>query len=279
MSGVFHSLPYPSLEEGNLSYPDGTYSGEVHSLSDGASVRVNHKLVNAEFIDRQIQNGRAKFGCLLSVRTTGYRKLFMSSTAAHKVGWDIDIVGEVPIIRPVIVATEGFEHEFSKNDDVADIWIGKRIHIPKGARLARDTYLKSTSSMQSLLNIIEADDSDNLDDGSFFVSPVDEQGYSFNVRVASNLYMFLQDTNNGDPLYHSIAVHMISCCFAILREKFYPGTENEEHWRDFSNLVLLDELFAKNDTASWMADEFYPEKAASTLYPLILPRIPDAEDG
>ena len=278
MSGVFHSLPYPSLEDGNLSYPEGTYEGVVRSLGDGTSVQVNHKLTNAEFIDRQIQRGRAQFGCLLAVRTTGYRKLFMSSNSTQKVDWNIDVVGEVPVIRPVIVATESFDHEFSSKDDVASIWIGKKVNIPKGARLARDTYLKSTSSMQSLLNILEGDETDNLEDGSFFVRAVDEQGYFFNVRVASNLYAFLQNTDREDPLYHNVAVHMISCCLVILREKFYSGGEDGEDWREYSNLVLLDELFRKWGIASWMAEDFYPERSASTLYPLILPSLPYEEE-
>ena len=274
MAAAFHSLPYPALEEGNLSYPRGTYRGAAKSLKNGKSVRVTHRLENAGFIEQQIKEGRAEYGCLLSVPVTGHRELRRSSSPSQDVEWDIGIVGEPPIIRPIVVAVKDIKHTFSASDDVADIWVGRKIEIPKGARLARDTFLRSSvPSMQSLLNFIK---DDTLSEGSFFVSADVNHGYRFNVYVAPDLFEFLGKPGLDDRLRMSIASHVVTCCFGILKQEF----SNEEDGADFtehSNLRMLKDLFEADDLALWTEDDFKPELAATRLYPLVFPDSADDE--
>ena len=41
---IVRSLPYPVIEEGNLSYPNGEYLVETAPQQDGVSVLLNHAI-------------------------------------------------------------------------------------------------------------------------------------------------------------------------------------------------------------------------------------------
>ncbi len=269
MANVVHSLPYPALDDGNLSYPDGIYNVEAKSLKGGASVQISHQLEKAGFIDSLLNQGKAKYGCLLAVPVTGHRSLSLSTNSVQTVEWDLGVVGEPPIIRPIIIATETVKYKFTDTDDVAGIWVGKEIQIPKGARLARGKYLRSVSSFQSLLDIRENPD---LEDGTFVVEANENDGFKFTINVASDVYNFINHSNSDLALYRSIGAHMVSRCFSILQEE--QGLDDEyEKWTDHSNLRMLSGLLEENNLPHWSEDEsFKPEQVALQLYPLILPR-------
>lgn len=274
MTNVVHNLPYPAVDIGNLSFPRGTYDVNVRSLAGGTSVQVTHKLENAKFIENLLETGKAKYGCLLAVPVTGHRKLSLYDEPIQNIKWDIGIVGEPPIIRPIIVVLDQFEHKFSRDDDVAEIWIGKTAIIPKGARLARGKYLRSNSSFESLLVPRLNNDIPN---GSFFVSSNENQGYKFNVDVAPDLYDFLNRSISNESLYRSIAVHMASMCFTILQNEQGIEDEDYEKWREHSNLQMLTGLLEAHGLQHWTDEDFRPDKVALQLYPLILPTISEEE--
>lgn len=268
MTNIVHSLPYPSLDDGNMSFPTSIYKVDVISLKGGASIQLTHHLENAGLIKKLLENGEAKYGCLLSVPLTGHRRLNLSTESVHTVGWDLGVVGEPPIIRPIIVATETLEYELDGEDDVADIWIGKKVKIPKGARLARGKYLRSISSLQSILDPKE---DENLPDGCFVVEPNENDGFRFKVNVASDVFNFLSHSTADGALYRSIGVHMVSRCFTILKEE--QGFDGEyEKWNDHTNLRMLSGLLEEKSLPHWSEDDFKPEKVALQLHPLILPR-------
>ena len=275
MASVVHALPYPSIDFGNRSFPKGKYSANVLSLKDRTSIEVTHDLEEAPFIDKLLQSGKAEYGCLLSVPITGYRKLNLSQKNIHKVSWDMGIVGEPPIIRPVILAIESFEHQFTKHDGVAKIWDKKKIKIPKGARLARWHYLRSESSFHSILNIFPEND---LPEGSFIVSPNDDQGFKFDVRVATDVFQFLRHPHSDRYLYRSIGSHMASICFSILQNDYgFDKDDNSPLWEDHYNLQMLTGLLNERDLLHWSDENFRPEEAALNLYQLIFPSITEDE--
>ena len=274
MTSAFHSLPYPSLEDGNISYPKGSYEVDVKSHENALGVTLTHKLDNARFIENQIKKGRAEYGCLLSVPTTGYRELYKSSTPSQEIKWESGIVGEPPIIRPIIIAVKEFKHTFTRSDDVADIWVEKTINVPKGARLARDTFLRSQApSMQSLLNVIPDDD---LSPGSFEVRSKSDDGFMFNVHVATDLSKFLATRGLDDGLRESIGAHMVSSCFAILKLEFGNPTNGASH-EEYSNLKMLASMFERDNIPLWTETHFSPSRAATSLHPLLLPT--SSDDG
>ena len=275
MSSSFHTLPYPALEEGNTSYPNGVYVGEVKSLGDSNAVTVTHRLENAGFIAQQINMGRAEYGCLLSVPNTGYRVLRRTSTPKQDVDWDLGIVGEPPFIRPIIVATQEFEHTFTQSCDVAEIWVGRSVKIPKGARLARNTFLRSQDqSTHSLLNIKpEA----KLAPGSFYVRSDSSAGYMFSVYVASDIADFLANPGLDDRLRGSIGSHMVSSCFNILRQEFGNPDESTTSHKEYSNLRMLEDVFENEGILLWTDSEFNPTHAATSLHRILLPA--PSDDG
>ena len=275
MIGKFHSLPYPCLEEGNLSYPNGTYQGVAKSKEEGKSAKLTHELKDAHFIEQQIKKKKAQFGCILSGPSTGYRKMFLSSSSDQELDCDVQIIGDRSMIRTFVVAIEKISHTFTAHDGVADIWIGQRIDIPKGARLARDVFWYSTPpSMQSMLKF-KGDSS--LLEGTFFVSEDVTDGYKFLVRVAPNLLEFLRNRSSDYQLRRSIETHITSSCFAILHRKF--GHDNlDADWAEYDNLRMLRDIFVENGITLWSDSEFRPEQAATTYHPLIFPERVEEEE-
>lgn len=277
MASVIHALPYPCVESGNISFPDGEYDVDVHSLASGTSIQVTHKLENTPFIEGLLQTGRAKYGCLLAVPVTGYRKLSLSSEKVHEISWDIGILGEPPIIRPVVLSSESFEHKFSSSDGVAQIWVGKKITIPKGARLARGPYLRSDSSLQSLLNIQEED---TLEDGSFTVASNIDGGFTFDVKVATDVYKFLSNSSLDPRLYQSIGAHMASMVFVILKEEQGYEDDGSKKWEEHSNLKMLSGILEEKGLPHWADTEHGIKQAdeiSLNLHPLLLPDMPEDE--
>ncbi len=145
---IVRSLPYPTIEDGNLSYSKGEYLVEITPQIDGGSVILNHTIKGAAFIERLIIEGKAKYGCLVSVPLTGYRKLHLSDNARQRVEWDMGVVGEPPMLRPVIVSVTAISCKLGQDDGVAEAWQGREVAIPKGARLALKSYLRPTASLQ-----------------------------------------------------------------------------------------------------------------------------------
>ena len=136
-SPIVHTLPYPTIEDGSISFPDGKYSINAERKAVN-KVDLVHEITGAPFLSKLIDNGDAKFGCLVSVPKTGYRKLDTCDSNKQKIEWELGITGEAPKLKPVLIYTnDDKEFKLSKDDGVADIWQGKKIVIPKGARLAR----------------------------------------------------------------------------------------------------------------------------------------------
>ena len=152
---LVRSLPYPIIEEGNLSYPNGEYQVEITPQQGGVSVLLNHTVKGAPLLEHLISKGKAKYGCLVSVPLTGYRKLHLSDDARQRVEWDGGVVGEPPMLRPVIVSVEKVLCTLGPGDGVAKAWLGREIKIPKGARLALKSYLRPTSSLHHLLHVVQ----------------------------------------------------------------------------------------------------------------------------
>ena len=142
VSHLVRALPYPSIEAGNFSFPEGEYDVRFDT-SDGVSVELTHQIRNASFLQDLITRGKAKFGCLVSVPLTSYRKLNLSDSSKQIVKWELSVVGEPPMLCPVVVCLEEIKHTFGQDDGVAEIWQHTEVVIPKGARLARGEIQKN----------------------------------------------------------------------------------------------------------------------------------------
>ena len=264
---VVRCLPYPVLEDGNLSYPEGDYTVDAKPQDDDASVIIHHTIRGAPFLDRIIQQGKGKYGCLVSVPLTGYRRLHLSDDAYQRVAWDIGVVGEPPMLRPLIISVSEISCELEPEDGVAGAWQGREIKFPRGARLALKRYLRPSSSLHELLDVRK---DPNLEPGSFEVKPCDAEGFYFQVSVASDLYPFLQNAGEHRNHRESILTHVTSRCFEILKD--YPrehGDDEEESvwWETYRNLSALSEELRRNNLPVWDEEGFSADKVATRLYP------------
>lgn len=281
MTGAVQIPPYPCLDIGNLSFPSGLYETSVRSLADGVSAQITHNLQGAPLLEQLISEGRASFGCLLSVPLTGYRKFSFSEgeNNVQTIKWDLGMVGEPPILKPILVSLDSFTITLSKKDGVAEIWQGRTVEFPKGAQLARGRYMRSVASFQSLLAItLDAD----LPQGSFLVRDNENDGFRFSVYVAKDLNKFLENYRRGintdHQLYRSIGVHMASMCFAMLQaEQGIDLESGEAKWEKHRNLLMLSDFLADRGLPHWSDEDFSADKIAMQLHPLILP-IDDEED-
>lgn len=273
---VLRSLPYPVLEDGNLSYPKGEYTVDADPQADGASVSIRHKIQGAPFLDQMLSLGQAKYGCLVSVPLTGYRKLHLSSDAHQLVQWDIAVVGEPPMLRPLVVSTTEITHTLRADDGVAEAWQGREIKLPRGARLALRRYLRASSS---LFELLEINQDQNLPDGSFEVKPCEEDGFYFKATVAQDLSLFLRNSGGHEDHRRSILTHIVSRCFEILERDYRGQSDDREaaEWEQFRNLKALSHELGRHYLPAWYEDGFSADKVATQLYPH-RPSPPESEE-
>ena len=264
---IVRCLPYPVLEDGNLSYPKGGYEVDAKPQDDGTSVIIHHTIQGAPFLDRILQQGRGKYGCLVSVPLTGYRKLHLSDGAYQQVSWDIRVVGEPPMLRPLILSVSEISCRLEPEDGVAEAWQGQNITFPRGARLALSRYLRPSSSLHELLDVRKAED---LPAGSFKVEACSGDGFYFQVLVAPDLFPFLQNAGENKNHRDSLLTHVTSRCFEIL--KGYPREQGEDEegsawWEKYPNLSALAEELERKKLPVWDDDGFLADEVATKLYP------------
>ena len=276
VGGIVRSLPYPAIEEGNLSYPDGKYLVEITPQQDGVSVLLNHAVRGAAFIERVISEGKAKYGCLVSVPLTGYRKLHLSEDMRQQVKWDMGVVGEPPMLRPVVVSVDKISCTLGPDDGVAEAWQGRQVKIRKGARLALYTYLRQTSSLHQLLHVQK---SPELSNGCFEVKPCEENGFYFKVLAASDLFPFLQNASGYEAHRKSVLTHVVSRCLEILVRDYGQDKEGEDDskWESFRNLIGLANELRRQELPIWTEDSFAADKVATRLYPHRPPKLESEE--
>ena len=267
------ALPYPTIEDGNFSFPDGVYEVVPKPSGNSATkVSLRHELKGARFVEKLIQNGEAQFACLVSVPKTGFRKLCRTDSDEQEISWDLDVVGEPPILGPVIVYVgKGTSHKLTKKDGVARIWQNRNIDIPKGARLARGRYLRPSNTMQQLLKV---QCSQSMEKGSFAVKANSNDGFYFALEAAPDIFQFLQNPQGELELRKSILVHAVSQCLNILKTDYDASSEDDEtgQWEQYRNLKSLSDLLSDRNMGHWSDEDFDAVRVATELYPIEVPR-------
>ena len=267
-SDMVRAFPYPVLEDGNLSFSKGEYVLDIKFENDN-SATINHRVENAPLINFFLESGKAAYCCTVSIPKTGYRKLFKSDASNQKIEWEAEWVGEPPILRPFIVCLEEIKHTLQKKDGVHEMWSGQEITFQKGAKLAIGFDFRPKSSMESLLSF---SNDKTLGPGQMRIETCSDQGFYFNVKVASDLYQFVNNPGGDDRNKHSrsIKIHAASSCFSILA-KDHSNTEGDESWQSHSNLLALAGEMENKNLKLWDDEGFRPEEAATNLYPHLIP--------
>lgn len=254
---------YPIMEEGNLSYPEGSYEHDFAPGKNPCSVVLTHKLLRCPFLEKWLEKGRAEFACAVSIPKAGYRRVHTSSDNVQEIQWSEDDLGEPPYFRPFIVATEPIKGKLTKEDGVSEEWVSHEVDIKKGAKIGFGPLYRMASSLQHLLSVHLDEE---LDDGALCIEECTEDGYYFKVFVAADLHRFLRYPGEHPMHRMSIFTHIVSSCFKLLHDRYTSNREGED-WNNFSNLRALQKMFEQNEVEMWDSDNFSPDEAATKLYP------------
>jgi len=274
-ANIVHSLPWPALEDGNLSFPRGSYECIAKNTGQDGQVLVEHKLKEAPFLEKLVMDGKACFGCIVSVPKTGYRRLLLADGNSQSIMIEKDFLGEPPMLQPLLLSLEEFNHIFGQDDGVAPLWHGSEIRIEKGARLVRGSYLRQGASMSHML-FVKLDN--DIEENCFEVREGVEDGFVFFIHASNPLFGFLDNPGAEMNLRRSIFIHIISRCLEILAKNYGIDQDGENKWEQYSNLKLLTELLENREITHWTDEGFKPELAATQLYPLHIPASRDEEE-
>lgn len=261
------ALPYPAVEDGNFSFPDAVY--EVAPKSPGNSenrATFRHQLKGAPFIEKLIQSGEAKFACLFSIPKTVFRELYISNSNEQEITWDLDVVGEPPILGPLVVYVgRGMRCRLTDQDGVSRIWQNREIELPQGARLARGRYFHASNTIQRLIKVrcIEG-----MEKGSFTVKANSNDGFYFTLESAPDIFWFLQNPQGQLALRKSILVNSVTQALNILKDNY----KDPEEWERHRNLKSLSNLLEDRNMRHWSEEDFDAALVAGELYPIQVPR-------
>lgn len=267
--GSSRAFPWPVLEAGNDSFPNGVYTVNCSDQEVGKSFRLRHALSGAALIERWLEQGKLDVVCTVAAPRSMYRMLHKSEAPEQLIAWQQQDLGEYPMFTPMIVARDSIQHTA---DAVADglnrIWNGRKLVVPKGGRVAVGHTFKFKSGINGILDF-------NLDEkltpGRFRVQPSNEDGFKFKVYLASDLYQHLR-YHRDELAGKNIMVHIVSAALGTLQRDYSRDDgETGEGWQSHRNLIGLADLIEQNELGHWSDDDFQAEFVATKLYPHIIP--------
>lgn len=263
------AFPWPVLEVGNYSFPNGVYTVTCTDKDAGKSIELRHEVQGAALIERWLDSGKLDFICTVASPRSMYRMLHKSSTPEHDIAWQQQELGEYPMFTPMIVARESIQHVAEADaDGLNQIWDGRNLVLPKGARIAVGPTFRFKSGISGLLDFnLDAD----LSLGRFRIQPSHEDGFKFKVHLAIDLYQHLRHRRN-ELAGKNVMVHIVSAALSMLKREYYQDDEETgEGWQSHRNLIGLADLLEQQGLGHWSEDNFQPEFAATGLYPHVIP--------
>lgn len=259
-------FPWPVLERGNSDFAEGVYAIELEHAEVGKSFELTHEISGAALITRWIAERKVLFACAVAAPASAYRKLHVSEIPAQSVGWDPDDFGEPPKFTPLIVAARDISHTIdAQADGVHSLWDGRRVELPKGARLALFPPFALQSGMMGLLKFHM---DEKMDSGRFRVQANNDEGFKIDVHMAKDLFAYLQrGAQRQDATGANVMTHIVSAALNLLKREYSKDDEDEGGWSFHPNLRALAEHLENNGLPHWSDDGFRAEEAATSLYP------------
>ena len=258
-------FPWPVLESGNGSFPDGAYSVHLTHREQGRSFDLRHHVEGASLIEAWIREGKTRFVCSVASPVSAYREVAVSSEASHCVAWRPDDLGSYPLFTPMIVCAEDIDYRIDwERDGVNPMWDRVDLHLAKGSRLA----VCHTFALQSgLVGLLDLGKDAGLGSGQFYIKDSTENGFRFKVKLAPDLHRHLRERiNQQDAGGANVMTHIVSAALACLQRN-YADDDGEEGWRSYPNLVSLAHQLEEKRQPGWWEDDFRPEKVATVLHP------------
>ena len=263
------AFPWPVVESGNGSFPEGTYTVVCEDKNLGKSIQLTHEIQGAGLIEKWADAGKLKYVCGIAAPISMYKRMHVSNESTQLIEWERDDLGEYPLFSPMIVTNEEITHLVdAKQDGVSRFWNGLELQLPKGARVAIGSAFGFQTGLTGLFKFY-ADES--LSDGRFRVEASSEDNFKFMVHLSKDLFDYLQH-NRKDIGGANIMVHIVSAALAHLHRD-YREDDGSEGWKSYRNLVSLADALEQKGLPGWWEDAFAPEIVATGLYPHVLPTL------
>ena len=257
-------LPWPVLEAGNDSFPEGEYTVACENKKTGQSFTLRHEVQGASLIERWLDEDKVEYVCTVAAPRSMYRKLHKSGTPEQVIAWQKHDLGEFPMFTPMLVARNVIAHTaVAKSDGLNPFWNGRELILPQGARIVVGPTFMFQSGIEGMLDFVEDKD---LFDGQFKVIASNEDGFKFKVHLATKLHQYLKHRRD-DSAGNNIMVHIVSAALSLLQRENANDNEEEGGWRSFPNLVGLAERLQDHNIPHWAEEGFQPEYATTQLYP------------
>lgn len=263
------AFPWPVLEAGNDSFPNGIYTVTCNDKETGKSFELRHELSGSTLIEKWLKQGKLTFVCTVAAPRSMYRVLHKSDSPEQLITWQQQDLGEYPMFTPMIVAKENIQHTVDiGSDGLNRIWDGRKLLIPRGARVAVGHTFKFKSGISGILDF---NPDETLTPGRFRIQASHEDGFKFKVYLAADLYQHLRH-HRDETAGKNIMVHVVSAALSILQREYSLDDEEEgEGWQSHRNLLGLADLLEQNGLGHWSDDDFQSELVATGLYPHTIP--------
>lgn len=271
---------HPVLSPANLDYKeDCGYSAEYRRRSASEVYTVVHTVAGERCLIRDLLlEGRAAAVCTVVASWAMYRRVFRAeampgSTSAG----DVRVVQDVPLrttefespikMQPAIVIIEPPPPMVLREEHgVDEAWYGAEITFEKGAILTDHPWWETVVG-ESILKVVKAGE-DELAKGSYEVSPVQQQGFYFQMKVAPDLFDAMHHPQGEAAGAHVNSLYAAALAEGLiyLRDEF----KEREDWGNFTNLRSLYAHLKQNNLMTWdegSDDEFRPNQIVAGLAP------------
>ena len=284
------SFPFPVWSADSADYTAGEYEPEIEPRLQGSnSVTIRHVFHGGGLIRELLKGEQAVFGCVVVLRSTMYRRVFIASpVVAHEqrieceqtIDYGDSGYGQVtaavesPVFRPIILAQKGVKKAVNAAaDGVIPLWDGVEIQIRPGGIVAYGGWERFGGTCGGMF-VVELDD--ELDDWQMHVSEHMVGGFRFVLNAGKGLYHSIQyPTVSTASQRRSVLTHAVSAALSLLKEK---SKEDAGLYDEHINLRLFANWLKSEDLGDWRDKNFQPDRAATALYPHVFPRKDEDDD-
>ena len=295
---VSRIFPFPALRSDSIDFESARadYNAKVQRFSDSGSVSVRHIISGDNLVAQLLDNGKARFACVVCAPATMHRTLEVFSGATEKssgdsgkptleaaqdIGLEDALIASPPLFRPIVVAAQEVRLKVDDGAGLNPIYSGRDVHFPEGAIIASAGWIQLGGGEEGMLIL---HDDPNLQKGKMVVDGDTTHGYRFIVKAASGLFREIRrGGESGKEHRHSILTHALSAGLQMLANEYgkADGDEVDDEsggWRQYANLRMLSEWLREKDEPIWDEDGFKAERAATALKPHFIPPARNDDD-
>ncbi|MYH47494.1 MAG: hypothetical protein F4008_01055 [Gammaproteobacteria bacterium] len=270
--------PHPVLESGSIAFPSGKYFVAFNRNGSTTDYQLTHQLEGVPLLTRLIEEGKARYACIVSSPRSAYREVHLSSMPCQTISCNADNLGEPPLFTPAVLCVESSEFILqSDRDGVHEIWDEQQVTLRAGTRLAVGNVIQLKASITQLLSLHVDKD---MEKGGFNVD-IQTEPFGFRANLHPDLHRFLRFGKS--EIHYHLMIHIVTACLARLQKDYSESEETDDisddgaGWESHRSLKALAELLEAKDLPHWTDESFRPEFVATSLYPLPVPPL-DVED-